>query len=81
MKPLPSEPNKGQINLYLETCQTGRSLFVREDAADVLKKRMQAILQRTQSNIIDRAELGIFNAEYCWFLHVDLLVFAELSLE
>ena len=40
MKPLQSEPNMGQIDLYLETCQTGRSLFTREDSADVLKKRM-----------------------------------------
>ena len=42
---------------------------------------MQGILQRTYSNIIDRSELEIFKNEFCWFLHVDLLVFAELNLE
>ena len=41
MAPLNSEPNRGQINFYLESSQTGRSLFVREDTADSLKQRMQ----------------------------------------
>jgi len=81
MKPLASESNKGQISFYLESSQTGRSLFVREDTADSLKQRMQNILASLFSNIIDRKELCIFKNEFCWNLHVDLLVFDELSLE
>ena len=81
MKPLRSEPDMGQMDLYLETCQTGRSLFVREDSAELLKKRMQMILSKMLSNMVDRSELQIFKDEFCWFMHVDLLVFSELNLE
>ena len=81
MKPLISEPAKGQIRLYLETCQTGRSLFTREDQADSLKQRMQLILDSLFVNIIDRKELSIFSGEFCWNLNIDILVLDELSLE
>ena len=76
-----SEPSKGQTNFYLESSQTGRSLFVREDQADSVKQRMQNIIQGLFSNLIDRSELCIFKGEFCWNLHVDLLVFDELSME
>jgi len=76
-----SEANKGQISFYLESSQTGRSLFVREDQADSMKQRMQNIIQTLFSNMIDRQELCIFKGEFCWNLHVDLLVFDELSME
>ena len=81
MAPLNSEPNRGQINFYLESSQTGRSLFVREDTADSLKQRMQNSLATMFANVIDRKELSIYDGEFCWNLHVDLLVFDELSME
>ena len=81
MTPLASEPNKGQVNFYLESSQTGRSLFVREDTADSLKQRMQHILKTLFSNIINRKELSIYDGEFCWNLNIDLLVFDELSME
>ena len=81
LKPMESEANKGQISFYLESSQTGRSLFVREDQADSMKQRMQNIIQNLFSNLIDRQELCIFKGEFCWNLHVDLLVFDELSME
>lgn len=31
--------------------------------------------------MIDRSQLSIFKAEFCWNLHVDLLVFSEFSLD
>ena len=61
MKPLPSEPDKGQINIYLESSQTGRSLFSREDQQELIKQRMQTILKSLQSNLVDRKQLSIFN--------------------
>jgi len=51
---------------------------VREDQADALKQRMNYIITSLYSNIINREELCIFNAEFCWNLNVDILVFAEL---
>lgn len=41
---------------------------------------MNYIITSLYSNIIDRSELSIFNAEFCWNLNVDILVFAELQL-
>ena len=81
MKPLPSEPDMGQITLYLESCQTGRSLFVREDQADLTKQRMLNILNTLMKSCIDRRELCIMSGQFCWFLHIDLLVFSELSFD
>lgn len=80
IKPIKSEPDKGQINFYLESSQTGRTLFTREDTAEQLKNRMLLLVQKLYSNIIDRAELMIFHNQYCWNLNVDVLVFSELSL-
>lgn len=42
---------------------------------------MQHIVQSLYSNLIDRRELSIFNGEFAWNLHVDLLVFDEISME
>lgn len=80
MKPVASEPDCGQISFFLESSQTGRSLFVREDAAENLKQRMLSVLQNLFANIVDRRKLCIFNGQFCWNLQVDVLIFAELSL-
>jgi len=42
---------------------------------------MQMILNSLFFNIVDRKELQIFKGEFCWNLHIDILVFDELSLE
>jgi len=42
---------------------------------------MQSILSTLHSNLVDRKQLAIFSGQYAWFLHVDLLVFSELSLD
>lgn len=81
MKPLQGEPDKGQVSIYLESTQTGRSLFSREDQQETTKQRLSSILKTLQTNVIDRKELSIFAGQYCWYLHVDILVFAELSMD
>jgi exosome complex RNA-binding protein Rrp42 (RNase PH superfamily) len=42
---------------------------------------MQNLLKNMATNMIDRGELEIFKGQFSWFLHVDLLVFQELSLD
>ena len=44
VKPLDNEADKGQVSFFLESSQTGRSLFVRDDVADRLKERMLSII-------------------------------------
>jgi exosome complex RNA-binding protein Rrp42 (RNase PH superfamily) len=70
----------GFIKIFLESSQTGRSLFVREDEAEALKGRMLVIIESISRNIIDRKQLCIYEKEFVWCLNVDLLVFAELSM-
>ena len=59
-KPVPSEPEKGQINYFLESSQTGRTMFTREETAEHVKNRMLLLIQQLYNNIIDRSELSIF---------------------
>ena len=70
----------GLIKIFLESSQTGRSLFVREDSADALKGRMLVIIESICKNMIDRKQLSIYENEFVWCLNIDLLVFAELSM-
>ena len=79
-KPLPSEPQKGQITYHLESSQTGSSLFTREDVADLTRTRLTQIITTLYGNIIDRSELAIFSGEFVWNLNVDILVLDELEL-
>lgn len=79
-KPLPSEPSKGSIKYHLESSQTGSSLFIREDVADLTRMRLVQILSTLYGNIIDRSELAIFKGEFVWNLNVDILVLDELEL-
>ncbi|CDW84684.1 UNKNOWN [Stylonychia lemnae] len=80
-KPLPSEPNKGQIRFHLESSQTGSSLFTREEQSELNKNRLTSILNALYGNIINREELKVFEGQFCWFLNVDILVMEELSLQ
>ena len=43
-KPLDSEPSQGQIAFHLESSQTGSSLFMREQDADLIRNRMAQII-------------------------------------
>ncbi len=80
-KPLPCEPNKGQVTFHLESSQTGTSLYTHEQDADMTKQRLLHILSTLYTDtVVDREELVIFKAEYVWQLHVDVLVMDELSL-
>ena len=81
LSPLLSEPDKGQINFYLESSQTGTSLLVRQDQAEHTKQRMLHLIEQLSKNLIDRSELSVFKAQFCWNLNVDILVFDELHLE
>jgi exosome complex RNA-binding protein Rrp42 (RNase PH superfamily) len=79
-KPLESEEDRGQIIYFLESSQTGTSLFTREDKADQTKQAMSQILNTLYKNVINRGELMIFKGEFAWLLNVDILVFDELAL-
>jgi exosome complex RNA-binding protein Rrp42 (RNase PH superfamily) len=79
-RPLESEPERGQIIYFLESSQTGTSLFTREDKADQTKQAMLQILNTLYKNIVKREELMIFKGEFAWLLNVDVLVFEELAL-
>jgi len=59
-KPLPSQPNKGQIRFHLESSQTGSSLFTREEQSEVVKNRLLYLLNALYQNIIDKEELRVY---------------------
>ena len=41
---------------------------------------MMNVLETLYANLVDRKKLSIFDDQFCWNLQVDVLVFAELSL-
>jgi len=64
----------GQIRYYLESATTNL------DNNETLKNRMLHLVDSLYSNIIKREELRIEQAEFCWNLHVDILVMEDLDL-
>lgn len=45
-----------------------------------MKDRLASLVQCLYGNIIRREELAIYEAEFAWFLNVDILVLDELQL-
>ena len=75
-----SQPDRGTLRFYLESSQTGHSLFTREQDQLKTKTQILALLSSFMGEAVDLRELCIAPGERAWTLHVDVLVLDELAL-
>ena len=64
---------KGTIKYYVESIQTGSSLFTKERKADKVKNLINSYLDKYMSDIIDRSELYL-DQNTSWMLNVDVFL-------
>lgn len=63
--------NKGTIKIYVESIQTGSSLYTKERKADKIKNLLNSYLDKYMSDVIDRSELYL-DQNTSWLLNVDV---------
>jgi exosome complex RNA-binding protein Rrp42 (RNase PH superfamily) len=77
---MPDSETTDGIEYFLESTQTGQSLFVKEADAQKTRALMLEIINKGLRNILTPAQLCISSGESAWHLSVDILVMEELSL-
>ncbi|CAI2374670.1 unnamed protein product [Moneuplotes crassus] len=73
------DEDKGLIKYYVESIQTGSSLFTKIRAAEKTKNLLNSFLDKYMGEVIDRSELYL-DQSTSWLLNVDVHLPGELSL-
>lgn len=63
--------HKGTIKYYVESIQTGSSLYTKERKADKTKNLLNSYLDKYMNDVIDRNELYL-DQNTSWLLNVDV---------